>query len=174
MRRSSTWLALALLVSASSFAGGAAGPDTVSIFLIDQESRLRLLPGSTRFEESGLPLALTEIAGGWRLLTSPDLGDVVNRLAKVRKAEKVTPAAMETLSIVAYRQPVTNAEVEAIRGVQSGSMLRMLVDRGLICVTGRADQPGSPLQYGTTKEFLNRFGLASLKDLPRDGELAKG
>jgi segregation and condensation protein B len=136
--------------------------------------RAALATLALRFAEARLPLQLTEIAGGWRILTSADLGNVIQRLAKVRKAERVTPAALETLSIVAYRQPVTNAEVEAIRGVQSGQMLRTLVDRGLVRVTGRAEQPGSPLQYGTTKEFLDRFGLGSIKDLPRDGELAKG
>ena len=127
-----------------------------------------------RFDGAELPFEVAEIAGGWRILTAPDMTEVVQRLTKVRGAEKVTPAGLETLAIVAYRQPVTNAEVEAIRGVQSGAMLRTLVDRGLVRVTGRADQPGSPLQYGTTKEFLDRFGLKSLKDLPRDGELADG
>ena len=126
-----------------------------------------------RFEASGLPYVVVPIAGGWRIMTAPEQAEVVQRLAKVRKVEKVTPAALETLAIVAYRQPVTNAEVEAIRGVQSGAMLRSLVDRGLIRVTGRADQPGAPLQYGTTREFLDQFGLQSLKDLPRDGELAE-
>ena len=88
--------------------------------------------------------------------------------------ERISPAALETLSIVAYRQPVTKAEIEAIRGVQAGPILRSLVDRGLVRVTGRADVPGHPLQYGTTKEFLDRFALAGLKELPRDGELAEG
>lgn len=123
-------------------------------------------------EASPLPLEVRPISGGWRLMTSAALGDVVARLSKEPKAERISAAALETLAIVAYRQPVTNAEVEAIRGVQSGPMLRTLVDRGLVRVTGRADQPGSPLQYGTTREFLDRFGLQSLKDLPRDGELA--
>ena len=126
-----------------------------------------------RLETAQLPLTLAQIAGGWRILTRPELAEVVQRLSKVRKQEKVTPAALETLAIVAYRQPVTNAEVEAIRGVQAGAMLRALVDRGLLRVTGRADQPGSPLQYGTTRDFLDKFGLESLKDLPRDGELAR-
>ena len=87
--------------------------------------------------------------------------------------ERVSPAGLETLAIVAYRQPVTKAEIEAIRGVQAGPVLRSLVDRGLVKVTGRADQPGAPLQYGTTREFLDRFGLASLKELPRDAELVR-
>jgi len=124
-------------------------------------------------ESSPLPIVLRQIAGGWRLLTDPEAGDVVARLRKEPKPERITSASLETLAIVAYRQPVTKAEVEAIRGVQSGQMLRGLVDRGLVRVTGRADQPGSPLQYGTTRDFLERFGLAALKDLPRDGELAE-
>ena len=122
-------------------------------------------------DQSGLPLVLRAIAGGYRLFSAPEVAEVVARLAKVRKAEQVTPAALETLSIVAYRQPVTKAEVEAIRGVQAGPMLRQLIDRGLVKVAGRADQPGSPLLYATTREFLDRFGLARLKDLPRDAEL---
>lgn len=125
-----------------------------------------------RFAASELPVVLTPIAGGWRLLSDPAVGDVVARLRKEPKTERISPAALETLAIVAYRQPVSKAEVEAIRGVQSGQMLRTLVDRRLVRVTGRADLPGSPLQYGTTREFLDRFGLASLKDLPRDGELS--
>jgi segregation and condensation protein B len=122
---------------------------------------------------SELPLILRSIAGGFRLFSAPEVADVVTRLSKVRKSEQISPAALETLAIVAYRQPTTKAEVEAIRGVQAGPMLRGLIDRGLVKVTGRADQPGSPLQYGTTREFLDRFGLENLKELPRDNELAK-
>ena len=149
------------------------------------QARLRVLlerPSSTRvtdvlaaleaeLEASPLPIVLRKIAGGWRLLTDPQLGDVVARMRKEQRPEKITGAAMETLAIIAYRQPVTKAEVEAIRGVQAGPMLRTLVDRGLARVSGRADLPGQPLEYGTTKDFLERFGLDSLKDLPRDGEL---
>jgi segregation and condensation protein B len=124
-------------------------------------------------EASGLPLELRQIAGGWRLMTAPSEGEVVARLVKERKAEKLSPAGLETLAVIAYRQPVTKAEIEAIRGVQCGAMLRNLVDRGLARVVGRADVPGSPLQYGTTRDFLDRFGLASLSDLPRDAELLK-
>jgi len=125
-------------------------------------------------EASPLPVVLRKIAGGWRLLTDPARGEVIARLKKEPKTERISAAALETLAIVAYRQPVTKAEIEAIRGVQAGPVIRALVDRGLVRVTGRADLPGSPLQYGTTREFLDRFGLAGLKDLPRDGELAEG
>ena len=119
-----------------------------------------------------LPVRLADFAGGYRLVTDPSAAEVVGRLQRAPKPERISGAALETLAIVAYRQPVTAAEIEAIRGVQSGSLLRGLVDRRLVKVTGRADQPGSPLQYGTTREFLERFGLARLEDLPRDGELA--
>ena len=126
-----------------------------------------------RLTESGLPMVLREVGGGWRLFTDPDQDPTIQRLMRSRKVERLSAAALETLSIVAYRQPVTKAEIEAIRGVQAGPMLRNLVDRGLVRVTGRAEQPGSPLEYGTTKEFLDRFGLASLKELPRDAELVR-
>lgn len=126
-----------------------------------------------RLAEAGLPIVLKEIAGGFRLFTAPHQHETVQRLSKAKRSEKVSPAALETLSIVAYKQPVTKAEIEAIRGVQAGPALRGLVDRGLVKVTGRADQPGSPLQYGTTREFLDRFGLASLSELPRDAELVR-
>jgi segregation and condensation protein B len=106
-------------------------------------------------------------------MTSADLGELVGRLGKGNAVERISPAALETLAVIAYRQPVTKAEVEAIRGVQAGPVLRSLVDRGLVRVLGRADVPGHPLQYGTDKEFLDRFGLMDLGDLPRDSELAR-
>jgi segregation and condensation protein B len=126
-----------------------------------------------RLQGSGLPCELVAIAGGWQILTTADSADVVARLAKVRKEEKVSPASLETLAVVAYRQPVTKAEIEAIRGVQVGPILRGLVDRGLVKVSGRADVPGHPLLYVTTRKFLETFGLMSLKELPRDSELVR-
>jgi segregation and condensation protein B len=126
-----------------------------------------------RLASSGLPYELRTLAGGYQILTTADVGEIVQRLAKVRRTERISGAALETLAVVAYRQPVTKAEIEAIRGVQAGPILRTLLERGLVRVAGRADVPGHPLQYGTTREFLDRFGLASLADLPRDGELAK-
>jgi len=126
-----------------------------------------------QLRQSELPWELRSIAGGWQLYTAADLADTVGRLAKARKDEKVSPAGLETLAIVAYRQPVTKGEIEAIRGVQVGPILRTLVDRGMVKVAGRSDDPGRPLLYGTTKRFLDAFGLGSLDDLPRDGELLR-
>ncbi len=122
-------------------------------------------------EASPLPVTLKRIAGGWRLLSAPEAAETIARLRAEPRSERISAAALETLAIIAYRQPVTKAEIEAIRGVQAGPVLRGLIDRGLVRVTGRAELPGSPLLYGTTREFLERFGLASLQDLPRDGEL---
>jgi segregation and condensation protein B len=124
-----------------------------------------------RLEASGLPVLLREIAGGWRFLSDPEQAPVVARLKDEPKPERISAAALETLAIIAYRQPVSKAEIEAIRGVQAGPVLRNLVDRGLVRITGRAELPGQPLLYGTTRDFLERFGLAALADLPRDGEL---
>jgi segregation and condensation protein B len=124
-----------------------------------------------KLEAGSLPIVLRRIAGTWRLLTDSSLGDVIGRLRDEPKPERISAAALETLAIIAYRQPVSKAEIEAIRGVQAGPVLRSLVDRGLVRITGRAELPGQPLLYGTTREFLERFGLSALKDLPRDGEL---
>lgn len=158
-----------------------ASPDPLSdlrlVELLDDVSRAQVAEGvgqlQARLLAAGLPFECRAVAGGWRLFTEPVLGDVVARLARRRKAERLSQAGLETLAIVAYRQPVTKGEIEAIRGVQAGPMLRTLADRGLIRVAGRADQPGAPLLYATTKDFLDRFGLSSLKDLPRDAELAR-
>jgi len=128
---------------------------------------------SARLVASGLPFELVAIAGGWQIFSARDMADVVGRFAKVRREDKVSPAALETLAVVAYRQPVTKAEIEAIRGVQAGPVLRSLVDRGLIKVAGRSEDPGHALLYGTTRKFLDTFGLAELQDLPRDAELVR-
>jgi len=158
-----------------------ASPDPLSLArLVDllgrppkDRVRTALAALSERLEAAGLPLQVAELKGGHTLMTTPDLAEVVTRLSRGDSVERVSPAALETLAVVAYRQPVTKAEIEAIRGVQAGPILRSLVDRGLIRVVGRADVPGHPLQYGTGRDFLDRFGLGGLGDLPRDAELAR-
>jgi segregation and condensation protein B len=126
-----------------------------------------------RLAQAGLPLELRAIAGGYQILTTPEMGTTIQRLFQSRRTERISSAALETMAVVAYRQPVTKAEIEAIRGVQAGPILRTLVERGLVRVLGRSDVPGHPLQYGTTRDFLDRFGLGSLEELPRDAELTK-
>jgi len=127
-----------------------------------------------RLERERRPYRLRQHGTGWRLYTREDFYPFLLRLRNIRRVDKLTPAALETLAIIAYRQPVIRAEIEAIRGVQVGPMLRALLDRKLIRVTGRADVPGGPLQYGTTQTFLDRFGLKSIRDLPSLKEFKQG
>ncbi|MBI1852654.1 MAG: SMC-Scp complex subunit ScpB [Planctomycetes bacterium] len=108
-----------------------------------------------------------EVAGGFHLRTRVDHAPVVERLVIERREERLTTAAIETLAIIAYKQPISRAEIEAIRGVQSSTLIRTLLDRGLVRITGRAEVLGRPLLYGTTTAFLERFGLKSPRDLPR-------
>ncbi len=115
---------------------------------------------------AGLPLEIVLTDDAARLMTAPAVFPYLERLRKAKKAERLSPAALETLAVIAYRQPAIRAEIEAIRGVKVGPMLRSLLEHKLVKVVGRADVPGRPLQYGTTQHFLDRFGLNSLKDLP--------
>ncbi len=119
----------------------------------------------TEHEDSSKGLELAEVAGGYQFRTKPQWAGWVNRLKRV-KAVKLSQSALEALAIVAYRQPITRPGVEEIRGVDSGSVLRTLLERDLIKITGRKDLPGRPIIYGTTKGFLELFGLNALADLP--------
>ena len=106
------------------------------------------------------------LAGGWQLLTTPQYGPVLHRLHTDRQSSRLSQPALESLAIICYRQPIMRAEIEAIRGVASGEVLRGLLERRLVKIVGRAEVLGRPMLYGTTKEFLKVFGLASLDDLP--------
>lgn len=112
------------------------------------------------------PYRVLEGVNGFRLTISPDYADWIRLMRNEPRPQRLSSAAMETLAIVAYRQPVTRAEIEAIRGVSSDSGLSKLLDKDLIVVLGRADLPGRPLQYGTTSQFLEFCGLKSLEELP--------
>jgi segregation and condensation protein B len=117
-------------------------------------------------QQADLPVELVRTGDAVKLLSRPEAFPYLQRLRGVKKLEKLSPAALETLAVIAYRQPVMRGEIEAIRGVKAGPMLRMLLQHKLVKVTGRADVPGRPLQYGTTQQFLERFGLESLAALP--------
>jgi segregation and condensation protein B len=117
-------------------------------------------------EARGSGLVLRNVAGGWRLFTHPDAQPVVERFVLSSRQARLTKAALETLAIVAYKQPVTRHQVSGIRGVNSDGVLRALVDRGLIEEAGRDEGPGRPVLYGTTPTFLERLGLPSLAALP--------
>ena len=108
-----------------------------------------------------------QVAGGYQLLTVPEFGDILKKLHQREVDAKLTKAALETLAIIGYKQPILRADIEAIRGVACGETIRSLMEKHLVKIAGRAEVPGRPILYGTTKRFLELFGLNSLKDLPQ-------
>jgi len=114
---------------------------------------------------------IEELAGGYQMMTLSCFNPWLTKLIKVRSDNKLSPAQLETLAIVAYKQPIIRADIEAIRGVATGEVIRNLMYKGLVKIVGRAEILGRPMLYGTTKKFLDIFGLASLKDLPKIEEL---
>lgn len=129
----------------------------------DTEATVRDL--ARRLEEEGRGLMVQEVAGGFRLSTRPEAYPWIQRLQQVKPA-KLSRAALETLAIVAYKQPITRAEIEAIRGVAVDGVMRTLLERGLIRMLGRKAEAGRPILYGTSVTFLEHFGFKDLGDLP--------
>ncbi len=121
------------------------------------------------YEQEETAFRLAEIAGGYQLLTQPPYQPWLLRLGLSASEPKLSGAARETLTIIAYRQPITRADVEAIRGVQCGDLLRQLMERHLIRIAGRDNTLGRPVLYGTTRKFLQMMGLKSISDLPPQG-----
>lgn len=113
---------------------------------------------------SGLRIA--EVAGGFQIVTRPELAQWIKKLKKVKQSSRLSRPSLETLALVAYKQPIVKAEIEDIRGVDSTGVLKGLLDKRLIKIIGRKDVPGKPILYATTKEFLQYFGLKDVSDLP--------
>ncbi len=128
--------------------------------ILDEISRIK-----TEYEDDSRGMELVEVAGGYQFRTKPRWAEWINRL-KRGKAVKLSRSALETLAIIAYRQPIIRPTIEEIRGVDSGHVLRTLMEKDLIKMVGRKDLPGRPMIYGTTKTFLELFGLSALTDLP--------
>ena len=120
-----------------------------------------------RYKSEGCGLELAQMLGGWALVPKKDLWGFLKERYGKKNEGKLSRSAMETLSIIAYQQPVTKAEIEAIRGVSADNMVRLLIERNLIKEVGKKDVPGKPVQYGTTKDFLKFFRLQSIADLPK-------
>lgn len=118
-------------------------------------------------------LILREVAGGFRIGTAPDLSGWVAKLKGVVRPPRLSPPALETMAVIAYRQPISRAEIEAVRGVDCSGTLDTLVDRGVIRISGRSDAPGRPILYSTTPLFLEHFGLRDLEELPNSEELRR-
>jgi segregation and condensation protein B len=139
---------------------------TVACLADATEARRLVARLQALYEQDGSAFQVEELAGGWQLLTKPEYHPWLSRLRRAGAEARLTPALREALTIVAYRQPVTRADLEAVRGVQSGDVLRQLMERGLVRMAGRDDSLGRPQVYGTTKKFLQAFGLKNIRDLP--------
>ena len=120
----------------------------------------------TDYETQNRGFRLYEIAGGYQLVTDERFSSYLKKFYQAREKKRLSQASLETLSVVAYRQPVTRADIEFIRGVNVDGAIKTLLEKGLIRLVGRKEVPGRPMLYGTTKDFLEHFGLSSLKELP--------
>ncbi len=126
---------------------------------------------NSEYAQSGRSFRIERLAGGWQLLTLSKFGPLLTRVHGAKSQGRLTPAALDTLAIIAYRQPTLRSELEAVRGVACGDVLRGLMERRLVRITGRAEELGRPMLYGTTSEFLRVFGISRLEDLPQAREL---
>ena len=131
------------------------------------EARTLIRRLNERYEKVGRAFRIEEVGGGFEMLTKPQFAPWLRRLGHVPQEERLTSAGMEVLAIIAYRQPVMRADIEAIRGVSSEEVLKQLLSRDLVRICGRSEELGRPYLYGTTKRFLKMFGLKSLEKLPR-------
>lgn len=123
------------------------------------------------YDSTGRAFRIVEIAGGFQFATMPTLSIFVARLYKERSRRRLSSAALESLAIIAYKQPVSKADIENIRGVNCDEVLKSLLEKNLVTITGRAESVGRPLLYGTTDDFLRQFGLSSMRDLPKPREI---
>jgi segregation and condensation protein B len=127
----------------------------------------------SHYDSSSRAFTILERPKGWKIYTRPEFGEFVRQLFPGRKPERLSGPAMETLAIIAYRQPVTKAAIEAVRGVSCDGMLQKLLDRDLVRIGGRAELPGRPLLYETTDLFFEHFGIRSIDELPNAVELRR-
>ncbi len=125
------------------------------------------------YDQTGRSFRIEPVAAGYRFMTRAEHAPAIAAFQKARSTGRLSRAGLESLAIVAYEQPITRAKLEAIRGVACGEVLRTLIDRKLITIKGRAEELGRPMLYGTTRQFLDAFGLSSIKDLPSVEELRK-
>ncbi|MDR1191408.1 MAG: SMC-Scp complex subunit ScpB [Verrucomicrobiales bacterium] len=152
---------------------GAAAENAAPDFADVEETRVLEAVERLRAELEPHGLLVQELAGGLRMATKDWYAPWVRAMFEVARAPKLSQPALETLAIVAYRQPISRAEIEAVRGVAAGGVLETLVERGIVRVAGRAEVPGRPLIYETTEFFLEHFGLRDLNDLPNVEELKR-
>ncbi len=143
--------------------------EEIQISTSDVEAAIEEL--NKKYDEQNLSFRIIKISGGYLFATRPEYAKYVGYLSSEKSKRRLSQAALETLAIIAYKQPLTKPELETIRGVNSDYILNMLLEKNLIAITGRAETIGRPLLYGTTNEFLKYFGLDKLSDLPKPREI---
>ncbi|WP_395751451.1 SMC-Scp complex subunit ScpB [Prosthecobacter sp.] len=150
-------------------------PDWVAPLAATTEEQVRAILDEliARYAAEKHAFTLVERANGWRIAARGEYAEWCRALYPGKKVQRLSQPALETLAIVAYRQPITKAGIEAVRGVSVDAMVQQLIDRGLMKIEGRADLPGRPLLYGTTEAFLDHFGVRSLDDMPNASELRR-
>ncbi|RYD30080.1 MAG: SMC-Scp complex subunit ScpB, partial [Verrucomicrobiaceae bacterium] len=152
---------------------GELAPEWITRFAKVDETQVREAIGklNTVYEETGRAFMLVERPAGWRIMSRADFSPWVRELFPEKKPSRLTPSALETLAIIAYRQPVTKGSIEAVRGVSVDGPLQALLDRNVVRIAGRAELPGRPLLYATTDTFLDHFGIRNVDELPNASEL---
>lgn len=150
-------------------------PDWVAPLLTVDEIQIRGAIDTlvAHYDRDGRAFTIVERTHGWRLCAKAEYAEWCRALYPGKKIQRLSQPALETLAIIAYRQPITKAGVEAVRGVSVDAMMQQLVDRGMVKIEGRADLPGRPLLYGTTDSFLDHFGVKNLDELPNAAELRR-
>lgn len=139
--------------------------------LSPQEVRKVVEELRTELEQNNRGIRIAEIAGGFQMITASNFAPFLKKLFKDRHADRLSKQALETLAIIAYKQPLTRTEIELLRNVNVDGVMKSLLDKNLIRIAGRKKTPGRPIVYGTTRQFLEHFGLKSLEDLPKIEEL---
>lgn len=149
--------------------------DLKKIFEDVEPSKIREIVETLKkeLEERSSGVRIVEIAGGFQMVTAPESAETIKKFYKIKHTEKLTGPSLETLAIIAYKQPVTRIDIEAIRGVNADGVVKNLQEKGLIRIVGRKEVIGRPFVYGTTRSFLDYFGLKSLDELPKIEEFAQ-
>lgn len=157
------------VIEAALFVAGEAVPLSALADIIEMDKATTKAIAHTlieRYSNENRGMRILEIGDGYQMCTSPSCFESIRKIYKGRERQGLTPVLMETLAIIAYKQPVTKAEIEEIRGVNSDHAVNRLVEKGLVCETGRLETPGKPILFGTTMEFLRYFGFKDLSELP--------
>jgi len=161
----------AVLITADNPMGAAKLSSVLGNQVGAKEVRIYVDTLNDEYINSGRSFRITEVAGGFQLMVHPEFAPWVRQLMREKVPPRLSPASLETLAILAFKQPLTKAEVEHIRGVAVDGVLKQLMEKGLVRIGGRSDAPGRPWLYGTTRDFLKHFGLKTLSDLPKLREL---